>query len=102
MLNYAICEVAGKQYKIIPQQVFEIDFQGESDKDIEASVLMLAEDGKVKIGKPYLKERLTLKRVGDIKGRKVRVSKFHAKANYRRTIGYRSKLTRVVLPVKKN
>lgn len=97
MLNYAICEISGKQYKIIPQKALEIDFQGEFDKDIEASVLFLVEDGKIKIGKPYLKEKITLKRVENIKGEKVRVSKFHAKANYRRTIGFRPKITRVIL-----
>ena len=101
MLNYAICEISGKQYKVIPQKVFEIAFQGESDKDIEAEVLMMVDDGKVKLGRPYLKEKLTLKRLENTKGEKIRVSKFHAKANYRRVTGYRSKLTRVVLPVKK-
>ena len=102
MLNYAICEISGKQYKIVPGKTLGVDFQGELDKDIEASVLLLAEDGKIKIGTPYLKEKLTLKRVGNIKGDKIRVSKFHAKANYRKTIGYRSKITNVILTVKKS
>lgn len=101
MLNYAICEISGKQYKIIPEQILEVDFQGESDSDIEAKVLLLVSDGKLQIGKPYLKEKINLKRVGNIKGEKIRVSKFHAKANYRRVKGYRSKITKVVLPVKK-
>jgi len=96
MLNYAICEISGKQYKVTPDKVLEVSSQKEG-KDIEAAVLLLSEDGKLKIGKPYLKERLILKRIDDIKGRKIRVAKFHAKANYRRTIGYRSKITKVVL-----
>ncbi len=102
MLNYAICEVSGKQYKVVPGQAFEISppagragLQKEG-KDIEVAALLLSKDGKLKIGTPYLKEKLTLKRVEDIKGLKIRVSKFHAKANYRRTIGYRSKITKVV------
>ncbi|MDD5415821.1 MAG: 50S ribosomal protein L21 [Candidatus Daviesbacteria bacterium] len=100
MLNYAICEISGKQYKIIPGKVFEISLQKEGE-DIEADVLLLSEDGKLEIGTPYLKKKLTVKRVEDVKGSKIRVSKFHAKANYRRTTGYRSKITRVVLPVKR-
>lgn len=64
-------------------------------------VLLLSEGGKVKIGKPYLKETLTVKAVEQLKGRKIRVFKYHAKANYRRARGYRSKLTKVVLDVKK-
>ncbi len=99
MLKYAIVEISGKQYKFIPSQEMEIDFQGESDKDIEANVLFLVMDGKVKIGKPYLKEKLTLKRLENIKGKKIRVSKFHAKSNDRRVVGIRPKLTKVVLSV---
>lgn len=100
MLNYAIGEISGKQYKIIPGEVFEVDFLGEGDKDIEVDVLILSEDNQLKIGYPYLKEKLALKRLEDIKGKKIRVSKFHAKANFRKTIGFRAKLTKVVLASK--
>lgn len=101
MLNYAICEISGKQYKVIPGETLEVSLQKGSDKDIEVNVLLLLEDSKLKIGNPYLKEKLTLKRVEDGKLKKIRVSKFRAKANYRKTIGYRSKITKLVLPVKK-
>lgn len=97
MLDYAICEIAGKQYKVIPDKALEVDFLGEGNKDIEAVVLLLSEGDKLKIGSPYLKEKLTLKRVENVKGDKIRVSKFHAKANYRRTTGHRAKLTKVLL-----
>lgn len=100
MLNYAICEISGKQYKVIPGQALEVALQPESGKGIEVNVLLLSEEGKLKIGNPYLKEKLTLKWIEDLKGEKIRVSKFHAKANYRRTTGYRSKLTKVVLEKK--
>lgn len=101
MLNYAVCEISGKQYKVVPGEVFEVNLQKAGDT-IEADVLLLFEDGKLKIGKPTLKEKLGLKRLGDGKGQKIRVSKFHAKANYRKTIGYRSKITRLVWDVKKS
>lgn len=102
MINYAICEFGGKQYKVVPGQALEVDFLGEADKDatIEANVLLLSEDNKIKIGNPYLKEKLTLKRLGNGQGEKIRVSKFHAKANYRRTTGFRAKITKVVLTPK--
>lgn len=95
MSNYAICEISGKQYKVIPGKTFEVSLQKEG-VDIEANVLLLSEDGKLKIGTPYLKEKLKLKRLGDTKGEKIRVSKFHAKANFRKTIGYRSKITKII------
>lgn len=99
MINYAICEISGKQYKVIPGKTFEVSLQ-EEGKDVEVNVLLLSEDDKLELGTPYLKEKLTLKRVEDSKGKKIRVSKFHAKANYRRTIGYRSKITKLVLPAR--
>ncbi|MDP3758283.1 MAG: 50S ribosomal protein L21 [Candidatus Daviesbacteria bacterium] len=100
MLNFAICEISGKQYKVIPGQPLEVALQKGSDQEIVVNVLLLSEDSKLKIGNPYLKEKLTLKRLEDGKGEKIRVSKFHAKANYRRTTGYRSKITKVVLEKK--
>lgn len=95
MLNYAVCEISGKQYKVIPGKSFEVSLQKPSDQ-VEATALLLSEDDNLKIGTPYLKEKISLKRVEDLKGTKIRVSKFHAKANYRKTIGYRSKLTKLV------
>lgn len=101
MLNYAICEVSGKQYKVIPNKAFEVSLQKDSG-DIEANILFISEDNNVKIGNPYLKEKLTLKRLEDTKGAKIRVSKFHAKANFRKTIGFRPKFTKVILAVEKS
>lgn len=101
MLNYAICEISGKQYKVVPGKAIEVAFQGEADSDIEANVLLLSEGDKLTIGSPYLKDKISLKRLENGKGEKIRVSKFHAKANFRKTTGYRSKITKVVLPVEK-
>lgn len=101
MLNYAICEISGKQYKVIPGKSLEVALQKGSEQEIEVNVLLLSEEGQFKIGNPYLKEKLALQRIEDIKGPKIRVSKFHAKANYRRIIGFRAKLTKVMLAVKK-
>lgn len=101
MLNYAVCEIGGKQYKVLPNVPLKIDYQGEEGKDIEANVMLLVEDGKLRLGKPYLKEKLTLKFVDIGKGAKIRVSKYHAKANYRKTLGIRPKYTSLVYPVKK-
>ena len=99
MLKYAICEISGKQYKVVPNKAFEVDYQADV-KEIEASVLMLVSDDKVQIGNPYLKEKLKLTSLETVKKPKIRVAKFHAKANYRRVTGFRPKKTKVVLHVK--
>lgn len=100
MLNYAICEVNGKQYKVLPNTPLKIDYQGEGGKDVEAKVMLLVKDEKLQLGKPYLKEKLILKFVENGKSAKIRVSKYHAKANYRRTVGIRPKYTSVIYSVK--
>lgn len=96
MLKYAICEISGKQYRLIPGQPLEVELNGEVGKTFDVPVLVLAEDGKIKIGKPYLKDKLKLKVLETFKGKKIRVSKYHAKANYRRVKGYRASLSKVV------
>lgn len=100
MLNYAICEIGGIQYKVVPNIPFDVSYRGERDSDIEANVLLFVSDGKIQIGKPYLKEKLHLKFLKNTLGKKIRVSKYHAKANYRRTTGIRPRYTSIILSVK--
>lgn len=100
MLQYAICEILGKQYKILPGHATQIGWQKNSPDTVEAKVLLL-NDGKIKIGNPYLKEKLILKSQGVVSGEKIRVSKYQAKANYRKVKGYRKKFIKVILDVKK-
>lgn len=93
-MKYTILEIAGKQFRAEPGKPFEITMQGET---LEAKVLLEVNDGKVSIGKPYLKETVNLKVLEQKKGKKIRVAKFHAKANYRRVRGFRPQISRVVL-----
>ncbi|MBI2599747.1 50S ribosomal protein L21 [Candidatus Daviesbacteria bacterium] len=102
MFDFAICEVNSKQYKIFPNQPIEVDLLGEAAKKVEVNVLMLSEGGQVKIGTPFLKEKLSLDCLEVVKGKKIRVAKFHAKANYRKVTGARAKKTKVVYSVKSN
>lgn len=100
MITFAVCEISGKQYRIEPNKPFEVDYLGEDVKQVEAKVLLLSEDGKVTIGTPFLKDSLKLDFLESVKSEKVRVAKFHAKANYRRATGHRAKMSKVVLSVK--
>ena len=101
MFDFAICEISGKQYKIVPELSLEVDWLGEDQKKIEASVLLLSEAGKLKIGNPYLKDKLKLECLGTVYADKIRVAKFHAKANYRKVSGSKAKKTKIVYSVKK-
>ena len=93
MIKYAICEIGGKQYKLVPKVPVEVDLVA---GEIEAKVLMIVND-KVKLGSPYINEKLKIKKLEDLTKRKIRVAKFHAKANYRKVTGSRRKITKIVL-----
>jgi large subunit ribosomal protein L21 len=97
MLTYAIVQIDSKQYKMEPGKEYLVDFQGDEAKKIEVKVLLKSENGKVEVGTPALKDTLTLEILGQKRGKKVRVAKFHAKANYRRANGHREIQSRVML-----
>ncbi len=100
MFDFAICEIGGKQIKVLPDKPFEVSLQNGENPLVK--ILLMVEGGKVKLGKPYLKEDIKFKVIDQIKGKKVRVFKYHAKANFRKLKGYRSQLTRIVSSSVKN
>lgn len=99
---YTICEIAGKQYKLTPGNPVLVDLLNlsEGEKEVKVKALAKSDGDKLEIGTPYLKEEVKLEVLEQVKGEKIRVAKFHAKANFRRVNGHRAKLTRVVLGVK--
>lgn len=96
---YTICEISGKQYKLIPGKPVLVDLLdlAEGVKQVKVKALAKSDGDKFEVGAPYLKDDVTLDIVENVRGEKIRVAKFHAKANYRRVIGHRSKLTKVMI-----
>ena len=92
MINFVIGEINGKQYKIEENKPFLIDKM--EGKEIEAQVLCIVKDDNIELGKPYLKKKIKLEILEDVKGKKIRVAKFHAKANYRKVTGSRPKYSK--------
>lgn len=97
-MQYAVIKTGGKQYKVYEGETIEVD-RLSLDKDGLVSfsqVLLWVNDGQVLIGAPFIPDiKVTGKILDHIKGEKIRVSKFKAKARYRRVIGFRPFLTRV-------
>lgn len=96
-MNYAVIKTGGKQYKVAAGDVIEIDrIPGKEGKISFNEVLLLVNNGNVKVGKPFIVgEKVDGKILEDFRGVKVRVSKFKSKVRYRRTTGFRAALTRV-------
>lgn len=94
MINFLIAEINGKQFRFEENKPFLIDrVEG---KEIEAQLLCAVKNDKIELGTPYLKKKLKLEILEDVKGKKIRVAKFHAKANYRKVTGSRPKYSKVV------
>ncbi len=95
MFQYAVCKILGKLYKIYPGKPLWINWDMSENKNIEADLLMISDDGKLKIGSPFLKEKLKFN-VLENKVKKIRVAKYHAKSNYRKVKGQRINFAKIV------
>lgn len=97
-MEYAVFKSGGKQYKVSLGDVVEVEKLEvkEGDELSLDSVLFYALDNIYKIGTPVLSDvKLTGKVLAQIKGKKIRVSKFKSKVRYRRVGGHRQLLTKI-------
>lgn len=97
-MNFAVIIASGKQYKVSQGLTLEVDkIVGEKGENITFSeVLLMGDDTSVVVGTPLVKGATVVAKIVDhIKGEKVRVGKFKAKAKYRRVTGFRAQLTKI-------
>lgn len=97
-MSYAVIKTGGKQYKVSEGDVIEIERLNseKDDKVVFDKVLLLVSDDKIKIGKPFIEgEKIEGRLLENLKGDKIRVSKFKAKVRYRKTIGFRASVSKV-------
>jgi len=95
-VKYAVIKYQGHQYKVAEGQELLIDKL--LDKS-EPEVLLVSDDGKVKVGKPILKEaKIKIKILAEeVKGEKLDIFKFKAKSRYRRHTGFRPQYTKLLI-----
>lgn len=95
---YAIIESCGKQYKVSEGDVvfFEKLEVEEGKKVTFDKVVLVSEEGNVKVGSPYIKDiKVEGKVVSHGKGKKIIVFKMKAKKNERKKQGHRQPYTKV-------
>jgi large subunit ribosomal protein L21 len=96
---FAIIQSGGRQVKVVPGAVIEVDrFDAKPGDEVSIDrVLLLEKDGgEVLTGAPYVAEVKVLGIVdGESRGPKIRVFKKKRRKGMRRTKGHRSTLTRV-------
>ena len=95
---YAVIEAAGKQLRVEPGQVVEVDRLPEA-AGAEISfgrVLMLVDGAEVSVGTPTVPgARVAATILAHRRSRKLLVGKFRPKKHYRRRVGHRQPLSRV-------
>ena len=94
---YAIIAPGGKQYRVSEGDVIYIEkIDAQVDSTVSFDVLLMGNDGDVKIGTPVVEGvKVEGKVVGQIRGEKIVVYKYKSKKNYRRKQGHRQPYTKV-------
>ena len=95
---YAIIEACGRQYKVQEgEAVYFEKLDAEEGKKVSFDkVVLISNDGKVKVGNPYVANaKVEGKVVSNGKAKKILVFKYKAKKNERKTRGHRQDYTKV-------
>jgi len=97
---YAIVRSGGKQYRVEPEQLIDVDsLPAEVGSTVEMTdVLLVAGNGDVEVGRPVLDgARVIAEVVEQGRGPKMIVFKYKPKTRYRRRRGHRQGYTRLVV-----
>lgn len=97
-MTYAVIVSGGKQYQVRQGSIIEIPHTGKNPNDVILfdKVLLLVDGERVAVGKPFLPGMSVYgKMLLRVTGEKVRVSKYKAKARYRRVTGHRQLVSKV-------
>ena len=94
---YAIIAAGGKQYRVSQGDVIYIEkVNQEVDSAISFDVLMVENEGDVKVGTPIVAgAKVEGKVLAQVKGEKIIIYKYKSKKNYHRKNGHRQPYTKV-------
>ena len=95
-MDYAVCQIAGKQVIVTPGKEIVVPFLGDITNFESDKVILISQKGKVSLGAPFLKEKLKFDVVGEF-AQKSRVAFYKPKANHRKATGQNTKLTKIRL-----
>ena len=97
-MDYAIIKTGGKQYRVSPGDVLDVELLDASAGTTTAldDVLAVSRGGQVRFGAPTVPGAQVIAEVqSHYKDRKVIVYKYKAKTRYRRKRGHRQQYTRI-------
>jgi large subunit ribosomal protein L21 len=95
---YAVIEIVGKQYRVVPGTILEVDrLEAEAGKTVTVDrVLLISNDGKLNLGNPTVsKASVVVDVIEHLRGEKKIAFKMKRRKGYHRTVGHRQELTRI-------
>ena len=93
---YAIIETGGKQYKVEPGMILDVEkLEATEEKVTFDRVLLVADGKKLTIGTPTVKATVTAQVIDEVKGEKVLAFKKKKRKDFKWTRGHRQNYTRV-------
>lgn len=95
---YAVIETGGKQYRVTPGAVLEVErLEAEAGKPVTLDrVLLVSNEGKLNVGNPTVsKASVVADVVEHLRGEKKIAFKMKRRKGYHRTVGHRQELTRI-------
>ena len=99
-MDYAIFKTGGKQYRVSPGDVLDVEklpLEIGSTTEFD-QVLAVSNDGLLDIGAPTVAGAKVIAQVeSHYKDRKIIVFKYKSKTRYRRKLGHRQNYTRLVI-----
>lgn len=91
---YAVIKTGGKQHKVQPGDVLEVEYlHGVGETITFRPLLVVDDEGRTHVGKELERAAVTATLVGERKGEKVRIFKYKNKTGYARRAGHRQLLT---------
>ncbi len=97
---YVVVDIAGQQFKVEQgQEVFVNRLEGEEGEKVKFDkVLLVDNDGKVKVGKPLVKgAAIDAQIISHLRGDKVVVFKKKRRKGYQKSNGFRKDLSKVLI-----
>jgi large subunit ribosomal protein L21 len=95
---FAIVEISGKQYKVSPGDKIDVDrLVGDIGSIVTFEKVLLTDtDGKVKVGTPKVDKLVAKAKIlENIQDEKINVRRYKHKVRYRKSMGFRAKLTKL-------
>lgn len=95
---YAVISTGGKQYRVSKGDLIQVEKldKNEGETVLFDKILLISNNGKVSIGKPFL-EKSKIEGVvkSQAKGKKISIIKFHRRKHYKKQAGHRQNFTQV-------